>query len=183
MVHVLGAAAMGVLFLAILLLLIGDWRQAASGQMQGHAHALEGMASESTTQEHVPEMSAAVAAQPLAAHAVANEIKTPLPLPKSTPTPLAPRAPFRPARNIYVVQAPPPPPPKSDGDEPIGTPIPVTETEFSRAVEYEKVLREQGEIPTATPLASESQAMDATPGDPHDFLPGPAKPPPPPPKE
>ncbi|HLX60270.1 MAG TPA: hypothetical protein VKX17_03205 [Planctomycetota bacterium] len=86
----------------------------------------------------------------------------PSPPPKQNPAAPAPPS-QRPAHNIYVVSAPPAPP-LAQSQEPGGVPRPTSETEFKRAVIEAQVLREQGEIPTATPIGASglSEAVKET---------------------
>ena len=85
-------------------------------------------------------------------------------LPAASFVPAAPKVPDRSARNIYVVQAPPAPA-QAIQDDRIGTPIPLTDTEFQRAVVFETTLREQGEVPDGTPADGESRIAEAALGD------------------
>lgn len=94
-------------------------------------------------------------------------IPSPPPKPSNASLPAAPEV-QRPAKNIFIVQAPPAPPPSKD-DDPVGVPQPLSETEYQRAVVEEEVLREQGEIPVARPIGesglSEAVKEEEKPGD------------------
>ena len=161
MAHVLGSAGLGVMFLAIALLVLADSKQTESQT----ATEIETVSDEVEIPVAV-EAIETVGPLPEDAPAVSDMIEIPVPPPN---LPAAPKAPFRPAKNIYIVQAPPPSSAMHSAvevTEQIATPIPLSETEFQRAIVYEKVFQEQGEVPVATPIESESKLTDAVELDP-----------------
>ncbi|MEI6234720.1 MAG: hypothetical protein WCT04_16830 [Planctomycetota bacterium] len=159
MAHVLGNAGLCVMFLAIALLVLADSKQVESQT----ASEIERVSDD----VGVPEAVEAVETLPDHEPAVSDMIEIPIPPPDH---PAAPKVPFRPAKNIYIVQAPPPSSAMNsvvDVTEQIETPIALSETEFQRAVVFEKVFQEQGEVPVATPIESESKITEAVAYDPN----------------
>ncbi len=173
MAHALGNAGICILFLGIAMLALVENKQPAqaendllqSHEIEGHTIALADYAQLADVSS---EVSTEVTGEIETADAIQDESIAPIAVPAAVsiaPTlPAAPTVPFNAAKNIFIIEAQPAPQ-DSAADEPIGTPIELTETEFQRAVVYENVLREQGEIPVATPIDSESIVMDAALGD------------------
>jgi hypothetical protein len=199
MTHVLGTAAMAILFLAICLLLANDREPARkTGFIERKTEMMPRVVSAASHPAVVtppaPVLASGETAKPKESPSGISEavpaiiaplrpptrvtrpegpIPSPPPkttsvimaMPKFPPAPEVPEAPpvpeHRPAKNIFVVQAPPAPPPSKEADS--GDPQPVSPTEYHRAVIERKVLEEQGEIPTATPISGLHEGVEEPP--------------------
>ena len=171
--HVLGTAGMGVLFFAIGLLLFAEKKRSAAAMSVASSNASTGQAAEVAASVVVPlgeyaQASELPASDDSETHSAELFALTRRPsthiFPSSPPDPVAP---LRTSNDIDVVHVSPAPehnPMADSGVEEIGTPIPVSDTEFRRAVLYEKVLQEQGEVPEGILIESESKTIDAVLG-------------------